>query len=263
MNHRETKNVADVRPWNKSILPPKAKVSQFRRMTPTIATIEDMQAFDALAARCNPLTERHYTQSGLPSPQALQMATDAVGGGYVLPATRLHPVVASAIMTMSYDLMSYGLAPAEPDLAATHSSGPHCVGKHVLVVDDTSDVLVAVGAFLAGEGFAAVCAPDGDTALRLIAADPRIGVLVTDYAMPGLSGIELIAQAVQMRPNLKALLITAYPNADGLADLPSHIKVLTKPFRRAALTTQVKTLVSEAPSMLPDEAMELVENRQL
>jgi DNA-binding NtrC family response regulator len=191
------------------------------------------------------------------------MATDAIGRGYVLPETRLHPVVASAIMTMSYDLMSYGLAPAEPDLAGAHSSGPHSVGQHVLVVDDTSDVLVAVGAFLAGEGFAVVCALDGDTALRLIAADPRIGVLVTDYAMPGLSGIELIAQAVQMRPNLKALLITAYPNADGLADLPSHIKVLTKPFRRAALTTQVKTLVSEAPSMLPDEAMELVENRQL
>jgi DNA-binding NtrC family response regulator len=166
-------------------------------------------------------------------------------------------------MTMAYDLMTYGLAPAEPDLPTARSSGPHCLGQHVLVVDDTSDVLVAVGAFLAGEGFAVVCAPDGDTALRLIAADPRIGVLVTDYAMPGLCGIELIAQAVQMRPNLKALLITAYPNADGLAELPSHIKVLTKPFRRAALTTQVKTLVSEAPSMRPDEAMELVENRHI
>jgi hypothetical protein len=64
-----------------------------------------------------------------------------------------------------------------------------------------------------------------------------------------------------MRPDLKALLITAYPNADGLAELPSHIKVLTKPFRRAALIARVLNLVKEAPPV-SDKAMELVENRK-
>ena len=66
-------------------------------------------------------------------------------------------------------------------------------------------------------------------------------------------------QRVQFNP--AGVIVTAYPGADGLAELPSHIKVLTKPFRRAFLLAQVKALVSEAPPVLPDEALELVENR--
>ena len=126
------------------------------------------------------------------------------------------------------------------------------------MVDDSADVLVTVGAFLTGEGYVLVSAADGDTALGLIANDPKIDILITDYVMPGLSGVELITQALQMRPDLKVLLITGYPNADGLKELSSHIKVLTKPFRRATLIAQLKTLVSE---VLPDEVMVFAENR--
>ena len=57
-------------------------------------------------------------------------------------------------------------------------------------------MLVAVRAFLLGEGYVVVSAADGDTALRLVAGDPEIDVLITDFAMPGLSGVELIAQAI-------------------------------------------------------------------
>ena len=85
------------------------------------------------------------------------------------------------------------------------------------------DVLVIVEAFLVGSGFVVVTAPDGDSALRIIASDSRIGLLVTDFAMPGLSGVDLIMQALQMRPNLKVLLITGYPHADGLAELPAGV----------------------------------------
>ena len=191
------------------------------------------------------------------------MATEAIGRGYALPETLMHPVVVSSIMALAYELMALGLVPAEPNLAVPPSNSQRNIGQHILVVDDTADVLVAVGAFLMGQGFVVVSAGDGDTALRLLMNDPQIGVLITDYVMPGLSGVELIAQAIQMRPDLKALLITGYPNADGLADLPANIKVLTKPFRRATLIAQVQTLLNEARPMLPDEAMELVENRQI
>jgi CheY-like chemotaxis protein len=144
---------------------------------------------------------------------------------------------------------------------ATQPGRPGGIGQHVLVVDDSADTLVAVGAFLLSAGYVVVSAADGDTAIRLIASDPQIGILVTDYVMSGLSGVELIIQGLQIRPDLKALLITGFPSTDGLAELPSHINVLAKPFRRAALIAQVKALIGKAHPVLPEEAMELVENR--
>jgi hypothetical protein len=48
-----------------------------------------------------------------------------------------------------------------------------------------------------------------------------------------------------------------------LAELPSHIKVLAKPFRRSVLINQVKNLVKEASPMSSGEAVNVVENRQV
>ena len=64
-----------------------------------------------------------------------------------------------------------------------------------------------------------------------------------------------------MRPDLRVLLIHRLPDADGLKELSSHIKVLTKPFRRATLIAQLKTLVRESLLVVPDEVMVLAENR--
>jgi CheY-like chemotaxis protein len=130
--------------------------------------------------------------------------------------------------------------------------------QHILVVDDATDVLVTLGAFLIKAGYVVVTAADGDAALRIIASDPLIGVLVTDFAMPGLSGVDLITQAVSMRPNLKSLLITAYPKAVGLEELPSHVAVLKKPFRQAALIERLSILVGETHPSQSDDAMERV-----
>ena len=162
------------------------------------------------------------------------------------------------------------IAPADIDSDATpHTSRTstaedselpleRCVtGQRILVVDDVTDVLVSVSAFLAGAGFAVVTATDGDAALHLIDSDPLIGVLITDFLMPELSGVELIARAVRRHPDLKALLITGYPGADGLADLPPRITVLTKPFRRAALVERVNILVNATWPMRAGNAPEL------
>jgi DNA-binding NtrC family response regulator len=166
-----------------------------------------------------------------------------------------------------------GMVPTNPVLEATQSDmaskpdraggldGPSHTGRHILVVDDVSDVLVTVGAFLVNAGFAVQKAANGDEALRLIASDPHIEVLVTDFAMPGLSGAELIAQAVQIHPNLKALVITGYPNADGLAELPPQTMVLAKPFRRDSLIAAVRSLLGEMRPV-PDETMELIDRKQ-
>ncbi len=214
------------------------------------------------------------TPLGLPSVEALQMAADAMSRHYVLPETMRHPAIQSATRSLAYTLMAYGLGRTKPEPAGAQSdmalrqssversSRSRDTGHHILVVDDVSDVLVAVGAFLMKEAFVIRQAANGDEALRLIASDPRIGVLITDFAMPGLNGVELIAQATRIRPNLKALMITGYPNADGLAELPPHTAILVKPFRRDTLIAGVRSLLGEMRP-LPDETAELIDNRDL
>jgi DNA-binding response OmpR family regulator len=116
------------------------------------------------------------------------------------------------------------------------------------MVDDDAETLVTVGAFLVNSGFTVEKAASGDEALRKIVANPSINILVTDLMMPGMSGVDLITHARRVRPTLKALVITGYPNADELAGLPPHASILVKPFRRATLIAEVKSLTAPGPN---------------
>ena len=267
-----------------------ARAAEFRSMAATARTAADAQGLTALGARYDALASRRDHEvgaatlaacsgektrgperaMGAPSAAALVMAGEAIARHFVLPETRAHPVIQSATTRLAYTLMAYGLVPtksefvaAQPDMAVRQMSvsgadEPRDIARHLLVVDDAADVLVTVGAFLANEGFTVHRAATGDEALRLIASDPRIDVLVTDYAMPGLSGAELIGQATQIRPFLKSLVITGYPNADGLAELPPQTAILAKPFRRDTLVAGVRSLLGEARPV-PTETAELIE----
>jgi CheY-like chemotaxis protein len=128
--------------------------------------------------------------------------------------------------------------------------------QSILVVDDDAETLVTVGAFLVNSGFTVEKAASGDEALRKIVANPSINILVTDLMMPGMSGADLITHAKRVRPTLKALVITGYPNADELAGLPPHSSILVKPFRRATLITEVKSLLNKTP--VPNNTEELI-----
>jgi two-component system cell cycle sensor histidine kinase/response regulator CckA len=128
--------------------------------------------------------------------------------------------------------------------------------QSILMVDDDAETLVTVGAFLVNSGFVVEKAASGDEALRKIVANPSTNILVTDLIMPGMSGADLITHARRVRPTLKALVITGYPNADELAELPPHASILVKPFRRVALIAEVKSLLSKTPG--PNKTEELI-----
>jgi DNA-binding NtrC family response regulator len=120
--------------------------------------------------------------------------------------------------------------------------------EKILVVDDVADVLEKLGGFLVKAGFTVETAASGDEALRKVLADPQINTLVTDLAMPGLSGAALITRAKEVRPNLKALVITGSPNAE----LPVDTPFLVKPFRRAALIAKVTSLLGQDAGLEPN-----------
>lgn len=111
-----------------------------------------------------------------------------------------------------------------------------------LLVDDHPDVLVGVGAYLTGAGFDVTKAGTGDEALSCLMSDVEFALLVTDYAMPGMNGIDLARQALEQNPALKILIITGFPSDAGLFYRPSSVALLAKPFRRSAFIEVVQKL---------------------
>jgi CheY-like chemotaxis protein len=104
-----------------------------------------------------------------------------------------------------------------------------------MLVDDALDVLTTTGRFLEAAGFDIVRATDGQAALASLVSGREFRLLVTDYAMPGVNGIELTVQAQEKIPGLKTLIITGFPGTEAFDNLPPNTAVLVKPFRRNAL----------------------------
>ncbi|RAK58010.1 ATP-binding protein [Phenylobacterium deserti] len=119
----------------------------------------------------------------------------------------------------------------------------------LLLVDDDELVRTSTAELLREHGHIVSEASSASEALKLLRADPQIDVLVTDYAMPGRTGGELLREARLLRPDLPALLITGYAGA--AEDVPADVDRLGKPFRRAELLNRVAALL---PTVQPAQA---------
>ena len=125
---------------------------------------------------------------------------------------------------------------------------PAAKAATILVVDDDALINMNTVDMVEDLGHTALEAYSGKQALEILASDQRIDVLITDYAMPGMTGVELADKARALRPNLQVLLATGY------ADLPSgtttDLPRLAKPYQQADLAKHITRLLSgqAAPS---------------
>jgi CheY-like chemotaxis protein len=111
----------------------------------------------------------------------------------------------------------------------------------ILVVDD--DALINIGTvdMIEDLGHRAIEAYSGREALQILADGQRIDAMLTDYAMPGMNGIELAIKARELRPDLQILLASGYAELpDGsTTDLPR----LSKPFRQEELASLLRQVL--------------------
>jgi CheY-like chemotaxis protein/anti-sigma regulatory factor (Ser/Thr protein kinase) len=117
----------------------------------------------------------------------------------------------------------------------------------VLAVDDDALVLMNTTAMLEELGHRAIEASSGPQALALVRGDPSIDVVVTDYAMPGMTGGDLVRSIHAERPALPVVLATGY------AELPAGAEVdavrLPKPFGQPELARAVAAAVRRRESV--------------
>jgi signal transduction histidine kinase/ActR/RegA family two-component response regulator len=106
--------------------------------------------------------------------------------------------------------------PTTQEKAAPNQEPPatiavHGKGRHVMYVDDDQALVFLVTRVLTRKGFLVTAFTDPREAQAALQADPMaFDLLVTDYNMPGYSGIDLLREAKMIRPDLPVALASGY-----------------------------------------------------
>jgi signal transduction histidine kinase/CheY-like chemotaxis protein len=103
---------------------------------------------------------------------------------------------------------------------------PGRAAASVLLCDDDDSVRGVLSDGLRSLGYGVYEASSADAALRILKTGSEVDLLIIDYAMPGMNGLEAIRQMRLQRPDLRPLLITGHAAVPGSAEIP----VLRKPF---------------------------------
>ncbi|RZT47682.1 phospho-acceptor domain-containing protein [Sphingomonas sp. BK036] len=124
----------------------------------------------------------------------------------------------------------------------------------ILVVEDDPRVLTATIGALEEIGHRAIACDDPLAAPALLAANPSIGLIISDVLMPRQTGPEMIAALSPLYPHIAVLFVTGFAGEVNVAQFGGH-DVLRKPFTLNGLERAVfAALAAErAPSPAPRE----------
>ncbi len=112
----------------------------------------------------------------------------------------------------------------------------------ILVVDDDTLVRTGLVGMIEDLGHRVTEASSGSEALALLGEGQDFDLVISDYAMPGLTGYQLIVQIENLYPDLPAILATGY------AELPAGAEALPrllKPFGQDSLARMISTVLEE------------------
>jgi nitrogen-specific signal transduction histidine kinase len=137
----------------------------------------------------------------------------------------------------SQDPIAPPLAEPKPQDSAIDS-----IHATILVVDDDALIASSTAYLLEDLGHEVIEADSGANALEVLKNGQKVDLLITDYSMPKMTGVQLAVAARELRPNLPVLLATGY------ADLPLgaslDIPRLRKPYQQHQLVAEIARALS-------------------
>ncbi|OGR82174.1 MAG: hypothetical protein A2901_04270 [Elusimicrobia bacterium RIFCSPLOWO2_01_FULL_54_10] len=110
----------------------------------------------------------------------------------------------------------------------------------ILVVDDEPDMIWAITHVLLSEGHSVVSVNSGEEALVKV-KDAAVGLVLLDFRLPGMDGIQILEKIKQARPELPVIMVTGY---GGIEEAVQAIKLgaahyISKPFDNSQLVESV------------------------
>jgi PAS domain S-box-containing protein len=137
-------------------------------------------------------------------------------------------------------------AAISPEAVPAVASGTPSRRLTVLLVDDDELIAHSTANMLEDLGHAVIPVPSGERALAVLERGEPIDFVVTDYAMPGMNGVEFAERVRRLRPALPMLLVSGY------AEIPRHASMdlprLAKPYHQAQLAAEIeRQLAARAP----------------
>jgi signal transduction histidine kinase len=142
-------------------------------------------------------------------------------------------------------------APESAD-AATHtelaSESPSSAHRslRIILADDHAGVRMTTAALLRDLGHDVVEVADGQSLLARVEDVPDgFDLIVSDYAMPLVSGTDVINGARTLYPDVPCIIITGYADTESIANRPDNVQVLSKPFTPQQLVDAVRLAMCE------------------
>jgi len=104
--------------------------------------------------------------------------------------------------------------------------------RKILLVEDETVLREALQEWLVGDGYAVEVAESGEEAVERIKKE-EFGVIVLDLRLPGIDGLRVFEEAKDVNPEIKGVIITAYPSKETLtrAKEIGLLDYLPKPFK--------------------------------
>jgi len=198
---------------------------------------------DILARAIEPFftTKAVGTGSGLGLSQVFGVARQSGGGMHIESTLGKGTSVTVFVPRGAAEVMP--VAPAAPALVARPP-----IDVTVLLVDDDSPVRVTTAQIVRGLGYTVVEAENGSEALSVLSGQQRVDLLLTDVAMPGMSGPELAQRAQSVRPGLPTVFISGYADPQTIAGGARLRRFVRKPFRAADLAEHLEHAMAETAS---------------
>ncbi|MBV8651477.1 MAG: PAS domain-containing protein [Alphaproteobacteria bacterium] len=135
------------------------------------------------------------------------------------------------------------------DLERRRCADANLDGTVVLLADDDADARTALTAMLGELGCSVIEAESGAAAVRALADSyRRIDIVLLDFAMPEMNGVEVERRARALRPDVPILFVTGYADDGELGEIADSERILQKPLRIAELAATLARSLPTTPA---------------
>src|SRR5262245_17623387 len=116
----------------------------------------------------------------------------------------------------------------------------------ILIVDDEASLRETLSIMLRNEGYQVDVSEEAERALQIL-AEQVYDLVITDMAMPGMDGLELLKKIKQLAPDTEVMMMTAYGSTESAVEAMKKgaIDYLLKPFRNEDLKRSVRQTIEK------------------